>query len=75
MLASVDAMTCLLAGFTIFSILGNLALSQGKTVEDVVKEGKCALAIVFFITFILTLKIFLPTVMMNILLLNINFSY
>ncbi|CAG5123513.1 unnamed protein product, partial [Candidula unifasciata] len=38
-LAFVDAVTCLLAGFTIFSILGNLALNQGKLVEDVVEEG------------------------------------
>lgn len=38
-LAAVDAGTCLLAGFAIFSILGYLALTQGKDVEDVVKEG------------------------------------
>jgi solute carrier family 6 amino acid transporter-like protein 5/7/9/14 len=28
-----------LAGITIFSILGNLALESGKTIEDVVKGG------------------------------------
>ncbi|KAK7087247.1 hypothetical protein V1264_021322 [Littorina saxatilis] len=38
-LAVVDAVTCLLAGFAIFSILGYLALGQGKDVADVVKEG------------------------------------
>nr|KAG5696890.1 hypothetical protein BaRGS_035300 [Batillaria attramentaria] len=38
-LAVVDAATCLLAGFAIFSILGNLALGQGKDVEEVVQEG------------------------------------
>lgn len=39
-LALVDAVTCILAGFAIFSILGNLALNQGKDVGDVVKEGE-----------------------------------
>ncbi|CAL1533761.1 unnamed protein product [Lymnaea stagnalis] len=38
-LALVDAFTCLLAGFAIFSILGNLALNQGRGVEEVVQEG------------------------------------
>ncbi|XP_059171992.1 sodium- and chloride-dependent GABA transporter ine-like [Physella acuta] len=38
-LAVVDAFTCLLAGFAIFSILGNLAFIQGKGVEEVVQEG------------------------------------
>ena len=38
-LAVVDAFTCLLAGFAIFSILGNLALNQGKAVEEVVQSG------------------------------------
>ncbi|KAK3760902.1 hypothetical protein RRG08_042117 [Elysia crispata] len=38
-LAVVDALTCLLAGFAIFAILGNLALSQSKAVADVVEEG------------------------------------
>lgn len=39
-IAIVDAFTCILAGFAIFSILGALALSQNKNVEDVVQEGK-----------------------------------
>ncbi|XP_067684920.1 sodium- and chloride-dependent GABA transporter ine-like [Haliotis asinina] len=38
-LAVVDAFTCILAGFAIFSILGNLALTQNKEVADVVEEG------------------------------------
>ncbi|XP_076435052.1 sodium- and chloride-dependent GABA transporter ine-like [Babylonia areolata] len=38
-LAVVDAITCLLAGFAIFSILGYLAFNQGKDVVEVVKEG------------------------------------
>jgi solute carrier family 6 GABA transporter-like protein 6/8/11/12/13 len=45
-LAAVDAGTCILAGFAIFSILGYLALSQGKDVEDVVKEGQSVHVIV-----------------------------
>lgn len=32
-------MTSLLAGFTIFGILGNLALESGKDIKDVVKSG------------------------------------
>jgi hypothetical protein len=36
----VDAVTCLLAGFAIFSILGFLAYDQDKDVEEVIKEGK-----------------------------------
>ncbi|XP_060560453.1 sodium- and chloride-dependent GABA transporter ine-like [Ruditapes philippinarum] len=35
----VDAVTCLLAGFAIFSILGFLAHDQDKDVEEVIKEG------------------------------------
>ncbi|ESO97261.1 hypothetical protein LOTGIDRAFT_115105 [Lottia gigantea] len=38
-LATVDAVTCILAGFAIFSILGNLAYNQDTIVENVVKEG------------------------------------
>ena len=44
-LAVVDAATCLLAGFAIFSILGYLALSQGKDVEEVVKEGQTVVVV------------------------------
>ena len=39
-LGVVDALTCLLAGFAIFSILGYLAYNQEKDVEEVIKEGK-----------------------------------
>ena len=39
-LAVADALTCLLAGFAIFSILGNLALNQGTAVSEVVQEGE-----------------------------------
>ena len=35
----VDAFTCLLCGFIVFSTMGNLALEQGKTVEDIVTDG------------------------------------
>ncbi|WAR02647.1 INE-like protein, partial [Mya arenaria] len=35
----VDALTCILAGLAIFSILGYLAYNQGMDVEDVIKEG------------------------------------
>ncbi|XP_025089394.1 sodium- and chloride-dependent GABA transporter ine-like [Pomacea canaliculata] len=46
-LALVDAVTCILAGFAIFSILGNLALNQGKDVGDVVKEGPGLVFIIY----------------------------
>ncbi|KAL8571525.1 hypothetical protein ACOMHN_056820 [Nucella lapillus] len=46
-LALVDAGTCLLAGFAIFSTLGYLAYSQGKDVEDVVKEGPGLVFIIY----------------------------
>jgi hypothetical protein len=35
----VDAFTCILCGFCVFSTMGNLALEQGKTVEDIVTDG------------------------------------
>lgn len=41
-IAVVDAITCLLAGFAIFSILGNLAENQGKDVGDVIQQGLCS---------------------------------
>lgn len=43
-----EIFTCFLAGFTIFSILGNLAEILGVEVEDVVKGGGTSLA---FITY------------------------
>lgn len=39
-IAAVDAVTCILAGFAIFSTLGFLAHNQGKEVEDVISQGK-----------------------------------
>lgn len=36
---SLDTVTSLIAGFTIFGILGNLALESGKDIKDVVKSG------------------------------------
>ncbi|CAI9744316.1 sodiumchlorideine-likedependent and chloride-dependent GABA transporter ine-like [Octopus vulgaris] len=46
-LALIDAFTCIMAGFAIFSILGALAVSQGKTVEDVVTEGPGLVFIIY----------------------------
>lgn len=46
-IAIVDACTCILAGFAIFSILGALALSQNKSVEEVVKEGPGLVFIIY----------------------------
>lgn len=46
-IAIVDAFTCILAGFAIFSILGALALSQNKNVEDVVQEGPGLVFIIY----------------------------
>ncbi|XP_052834059.1 sodium- and chloride-dependent GABA transporter ine [Octopus bimaculoides] len=46
-LALIDAFTCIMAGFAIFSILGALAMSQGKTVEEVVTEGPGLVFIIY----------------------------
>ena len=35
--------TSILAGFAIFSILGNISLNQGKNITEVVTEGDSAL--------------------------------
>ena len=37
--------TSILAGFTVFAILGHVALNQGQDVADVVTEGKIELII------------------------------
>lgn len=50
-LAVVDAGTCILAGFAIFSILGNLALSQGKDVSEVVQEGPGLVFVIYPMAF------------------------
>jgi solute carrier family 6 GABA transporter-like protein 6/8/11/12/13 len=38
-----NSATSILAGFAIFSILGYIALNQGKDVSEVVSEGKALL--------------------------------
>ena len=43
-----DTLTSLLAGFTIFAIMGHLADQLGKEVEDVLKEGGTTLAFVSY---------------------------
>ena len=43
----VDAATCLLCGVCVFSTMGNLAIEQGKDVEDVVTDGPGLVFIVF----------------------------
>ena len=39
----INSGTSLLAGFAVFSILGNIALKQGKEVKDVATDGECLL--------------------------------
>ncbi|GAB1602619.1 sodiumchlorideine-likedependent and chloride-dependent GABA transporter ine-like [Argonauta hians] len=46
-LVVIDAFTCIVAGFAIFSILGALAAQQGKTVEAVVTEGPGLVFIIY----------------------------
>ena len=41
MICVLNSMTSILAGFAVFSILGNIAHNQGKEVSDVVTEGMC----------------------------------
>lgn len=43
-----DTFTSLLAGFTIFGILGNLAHSLDTTIENVVKTGGTGLAFISY---------------------------
>lgn len=43
----VDALTCILCGFCVFSALGNLAYEQGKSVTDVITEGPGLVFVVF----------------------------
>lgn len=59
-IAVVDAITCLLAGFAIFSILGNLAENQGKDVGDVIQQGLCIYVSISrsFYNFLETLRVF-----------------
>ena len=43
----VDAITCVICGFCVFSTMGNLALEQGKDVEDVIADGPGLVFVVF----------------------------
>lgn len=43
----VDALTCILCGFIVFSIMGNLAHEQGKDVDSVISDGPGLVFIVF----------------------------
>ena len=43
----VDAVTCLICGICVFSTMGNLALEQGKTVDDVIADGPGLVFVVF----------------------------
>ncbi len=43
----IDALTCILCGVCVFSTMGNLALEQGKSVEDVVSDGPGLVFVVF----------------------------
>jgi len=43
----VDAITCLLCGFCVFSAMGNLAHEQGKEVDEVITQGPGLVFVVF----------------------------
>lgn len=43
----IDALTCILCGFCVFSTMGNLALEQGTTVDKVVADGPGLVFVVF----------------------------
>jgi len=43
----VDAFTCIICGLCVFSTMGNLALEQGKTVDDVIADGPGLVFVVF----------------------------
>ena len=68
----VDTFTSLLAGFTIFSILGNLAFELGVPVSEVIKSG-AGLAFISYPTAIGKFE-FAPQVCNSIHSLSVNFS-
>ena len=43
----IDAVTCIICGFCVFSTMGNLALEQGKEVDEVVADGPGLVFVVF----------------------------
>ena len=43
----VDAVTCIICGICVFSTMGNLALEQGKSVDDVIADGPGLVFVVF----------------------------
>ena len=43
----VDAVTCIICGICVFSTMGNLALEQGKSVNDVIADGPGLVFVVF----------------------------
>ncbi len=43
----IDALTCILCGFCVFSTMGNLALEQNKSVDDVISDGPGLVFVVF----------------------------
>ena len=43
----VDAVTCIICGLCVFSTMGNLALEQGKSVDDVIADGPGLVFVVF----------------------------
>ena len=43
----VDAITCIICGLCVFSTMGNLALEQGVSVDDVIADGPGLVFVVF----------------------------
>lgn len=55
-----NSFTSLLSGMIVFSTLGNIALEQGKDIDDVVAQGRNSFAPFLFIyLFIRTLSLFI----------------
>lgn len=47
-IACVDAFTSIICGATVFSILGYIAKSQGKYIEDILEQGPGLVFMVIF---------------------------